>query len=97
MHDLECLCFLPVNSTLSRETYCGIHANAGLEVGVASTKSFTSQVLTLVMFALMMAEDFLKKQDRIREIIDGLKLLPGMLFCYISNGTYAWFEFNFAE
>ena len=69
---------LLVNSTLSRETYCGIHANAGLEVGVASTKSFTSQVLTLVMFALMMAEDFKKKQNRLKEIIAGLKLLPGL-------------------
>lgn len=75
-----------MNSTLSRETYCGVHANAGLEIGVASTKSFTSQVLTLVMFALMMAEDFIKKQERIRQIIDGLKILPGILYVYANKG-----------
>jgi len=68
-----------VNSTLSKETYCGVHANGGVEIGVASTKSFTSQILTLVMFALMMAEDFMKKQGRIKQIIDGLKLLPDQM------------------
>ena len=67
-----------VNCTLSRETYCGVHANAGLEVGVASTKSYTSQLLTLIMFALMMCEDHKSKQRRTREIIDGLKELSGM-------------------
>ena len=66
-----------MNSTLSRETYCGIHANAGLEVGVASTKAFTAQFVTLILFALLMAEDKMSKQSRIKEIINGLKELPG--------------------
>ncbi len=76
---------LTVNSTLSRETYCGIHANAGLEVGIASTKSYTSQVLAIIMFALMMGEDIISKQKRIREIIDGLKELPGTIFNMINT------------
>ena len=67
-----------VNRTLSRETYCGVHANAGFEVRVASTKSYTSQLLTLIMFALMMCEDHKSKQRRTREIIDGLIKLSGM-------------------
>jgi hypothetical protein len=33
-----------VGSTISRETHCGVHINAGPEIGVASTKAYTSQV-----------------------------------------------------
>ena len=91
------LILLLVNSTLSKETYCGVHANGGLEVGVASTKSFTSQILTLVMFALMMAEDFMKKQGRIRQIVDGLKLLPGMVYCIWTYRLRVPFELSHAN
>jgi glucosamine--fructose-6-phosphate aminotransferase (isomerizing) len=33
-----------VGSAISRATHCGIHQNAGYEIGVASTKAYTSQV-----------------------------------------------------
>ena len=33
-----------VGSTISRESHCGVHINAGPEIGVASTKAYTSQV-----------------------------------------------------
>jgi glucosamine--fructose-6-phosphate aminotransferase (isomerizing) len=33
-----------VGSSLSRESHCGVHVNAGPEIGVASTKAYTSQV-----------------------------------------------------
>ena len=46
-----------VGSSISRETDCGVHINAGPEIGVASTKAYTSQFIALVMFALMMSED----------------------------------------
>lgn len=65
-----------VGSTISRETMCGVHINAGPEIGVASTKAYTSQFLSLVMFGLMMAEDRISKQDRIKDIIQALKTLP---------------------
>lgn len=38
-----------VDSTIARETDCGCYINAGREVGVASTKSFTSQVIVLLL------------------------------------------------
>ena len=41
-----------VGSTIAREADGGIYLHAGMEVGVASTKAFTSQVLTLAMLAL---------------------------------------------
>merc|ERR1712055_473395 len=66
-----------VGSTISRETHCGIHVNAGPEIGVASTKAYTSQFLALVMFALVMSEDRLSMVPRRSEIIRGLQDLPG--------------------
>ena len=68
-----------VGSTISRETHCGVHNNAGPEIGVASTKAYTSQILCLTMFALVMAEDSLPLQTRCRQIIDGLRNLKELV------------------
>lgn len=65
-----------VGSSISRETHCGVHVNAGPEIGVASTKAYTSQFLALVMFAMTMAEDRVSKRDRYYEILEGLRTLP---------------------
>jgi len=65
-----------VGSSISRESHCGIHINAGPEIGVASTKAYTSQFISLVMFALVMSEDSMSKKTRREEIIRGLKDLP---------------------
>jgi glucosamine--fructose-6-phosphate aminotransferase (isomerizing) len=43
------------NSTLVREAHSTIYLHAGIEVGVCSTKAFTSQVVVLSLFTLMMA------------------------------------------
>ncbi len=64
-----------VGSSISRESHCGIHINAGPEIGVASTKAYTSQFISLVMFGLVMSEDSLSKKERREEIITGLKNL----------------------
>ncbi|KAG8180095.1 hypothetical protein JTE90_027874 [Oedothorax gibbosus] len=68
-----------VGSSICRESHCGIHINAGPEIGVASTKAYTSQFLSLVMFALMMSEDRISMQSRRSEIIRGLKVLPELI------------------
>ncbi len=68
-----------VGSTISRETHCGVHINAGPEIGVASTKAYTSQMLALTMFALVMSEDRISFQSRRKAIIEGLKNLPDMI------------------
>ncbi|EDX14728.1 GD18034 [Drosophila simulans] len=64
-----------VGSSICRESHCGVHINAGPEIGVASTKAYTSQFISLVMFALVMSEDRLSLQQRRLEIIDGLSQL----------------------
>ncbi|KAL3232700.1 Glutamine--fructose-6-phosphate aminotransferase [isomerizing] [Nakaseomyces bracarensis] len=68
-----------VGSSISRATHCGVHINAGPEIGVASTKAYTSQYIALVMIALSLSDDRVSKIDRRREIIDGLKLIPGQI------------------
>lgn len=61
-----------VGSSISLLTHCGVHVNAGPEIGVASTKAYTSQFVAMVMFALSLSEDRLTKQRRREEIIEGL-------------------------
>ncbi|KAL0974015.1 hypothetical protein UPYG_G00214270 [Umbra pygmaea] len=68
-----------VGSSISRDTDCGVHINAGPEIGVASTKAYTSQFVALIMFGLMMSEDRISLQARRLEIINGLKTLPDMI------------------
>lgn len=65
-----------VGSTISRETHCGIHINAGPEIGVASTKAYTSQYIALVMMAVQLSEDRISMTERRNSIIDGLHDLP---------------------
>ena len=56
-----------------------MHINAGPEIGVASTKAYTSQILSLTMFALVMSEDYKKQTARRSEIIQALKQLPELI------------------
>jgi glucosamine--fructose-6-phosphate aminotransferase (isomerizing) len=65
-----------VGSTISRETDCGVHINAGPEIGVASTKAYTSQIIALTMFGLMMTTDSVSKSKRREEVIKSLHALP---------------------
>ncbi|RJE17237.1 Glucosamine--fructose-6-phosphate aminotransferase, partial [Aspergillus sclerotialis] len=61
-----------VGSSISLLTHCGVHINAGPEIGVASTKAYTSQFVAMVMFALSLSEDRASKQKRREEIVQGL-------------------------
>jgi len=68
-----------VGSTISRETHCGVHINAGPEIGVASTKAYTSQYIALIMMAVQLGDDRVSMTERRNEIIDGLYSLPGQI------------------
>jgi len=65
-----------VGSAIARTTHCGVHVNAGAEIGVASTKAYTSQIIVITLLAIKLGEDRVSKQARITAIIDGLKTLP---------------------
>jgi glucosamine--fructose-6-phosphate aminotransferase (isomerizing) len=66
-----------VGSTIARETDFGMYLHAGPEIGVASTKAFTSQVAALALFTLYLA----RRRDLSilegRKIVKALQELPG--------------------
>ena len=45
-----------VGSSISRETHSGVYTHAGPEIGVASTKAFTTQISALMLVALKIAQ-----------------------------------------
>ncbi len=65
-----------VGSTIARETDGGIYLHAGPEIGVASTKAFTSQVVALALFTLKLARLHGMSDERGREIAQALAELP---------------------
>lgn len=61
-----------VGSAISRRTHCGVHINAGAEIGVASTKAYTSQIVVLLLLALALSGDSISSQKDRRTIFEGL-------------------------
>ena len=60
-----------VDSLIAREVDCGIYCNAGKEVGVASTKAFTSQVVCLSMAAIWFSSlQNINEKKRVRMVSD---------------------------
>jgi glucosamine--fructose-6-phosphate aminotransferase (isomerizing) len=66
-----------VGSTIAREAHGGIYLHAGPEIGVASTKAFTSQVVALTLFTVRMGRlRGTLTAEQGREILHALKELP---------------------
>ena len=65
-----------VGSTIAREDDGGIYLHAGPEIGVASTKAFTSQVVALALFALKLGRKRTLSVMRGREVAQALANLP---------------------
>jgi len=63
-------------STLSSNTDCGIHLNAGAEIGVVATKSYTSTIAVLELFLLLLMEDSVSSQKVRKEALEDLIELP---------------------
>lgn len=68
-----------VGSSISRETDCGVHINAGPEISVASTKAYSSQFIALVMLALQISNNVIDNKSRHEEIINGLEEIPRLI------------------
>ncbi|XP_075662206.1 glutamine--fructose-6-phosphate aminotransferase [isomerizing] 1 [Castanea sativa] len=65
-----------VGSAIARHTHCGVHINAGAEIGVASTKAYTSQIVVMAMLALAIGGDTISNEAKREATIDGLIDLP---------------------
>jgi len=66
-----------VGSSIARETHAGAYTHAGPEIGVASTKAFTTQitVLTLIALRLARAKGTISSSDYRHHLIE-LELIP---------------------
>ena len=70
------ICNVP-GSTIARETHAGAYTHAGPEIGVASTKAFTSQVTVLTMMALELGKirgEF--STSEYRALLNELSVIP---------------------
>jgi glucosamine--fructose-6-phosphate aminotransferase (isomerizing) len=65
-----------VGSTIARYTDFGLYLHAGPEIGVASTKAFTSQMVALAMFTLYMGRRRHLSVLQGREFVEALRMLP---------------------
>ncbi|MEY2734377.1 MAG: hypothetical protein RL340_1436 [Gemmatimonadota bacterium] len=68
-----------VGSTIAREDDGGIYLHAGPEIGVASTKAFSSQVVALALLALKLGRKRNLSVARGREIAQALDALPAQI------------------
>jgi len=66
-----------VGSSISRETHAGAYTHAGPEIGVASTKAFTTQITVLALIALRLAKakGTMSQSEYLRNLIE-LELIP---------------------
>jgi len=66
-----------VGSSIPRETVAGVYTHAGPEIGVASTKAFTSQVTVLTMIAMLLAwKKELLSREQLHRFIHELEMIP---------------------
>jgi glucosamine--fructose-6-phosphate aminotransferase (isomerizing) len=65
-----------VGSTIARETEAGVYLHCGPEIGVASTKAFTSQLVVLTMMAMFLGRRRHLAPYQAREIIRELQVVP---------------------
>ena len=68
-----------VGSTIARESGRGIYLHAGPEISVASTKSFTSQVVVLLMIALKFARSRRMMTQQALELIHEIEKVPNLI------------------
>ena len=68
-----------VGSTIAREADGGIYLHAGPEIGVASTKAFTSQITALLLLGLYLGRQRQLSLDEGRRIVEQLAVLPDVV------------------
>jgi glucosamine--fructose-6-phosphate aminotransferase (isomerizing) len=67
-----------VGSSIARETHAGAYTHAGPEIGVASTKAFTTQITILTLIALKLAkEKGVFSDSEFHQYLTELEAIPG--------------------
>ena len=100
-----------VGSTVARETDAGVYIHAGPEIGVASTKAFTSQVMVLGLISLLLGrmrglspqegKNFISALERIpsqvSKILDSKEKIEKLAsdYCDVNNFLFLGRGYNF--
>ena len=100
-----------VGSTIAKEANGGIYLHAGPEIGVASTKAYTSQCLALTLLALYFGRLHHISYPHGHAIINAIRGLPDKIrevlktndhvrqiagkYCHYDNFLYLGRQFNF--
>ena len=75
-----------IGSSIARETHSGSYIHAGPEIGVASTKAFTSQVTVLALMALHLGHHKgTLSEDYFRKLLASLESVPSKVARILSN------------
>jgi len=74
-----------VDSMIAREVICGVYLNAGREVGVASTKCFTNQVIVLALMAVWFSQIHNINFNKRKQYIKGLRNFPNDIKNTVTN------------
>jgi len=70
-----CICNVP-ESSLTRESDLVLMTRAGPEIGVASTKAFTTQLTALMLLTIVLGRRFSMSEDTERQLVKQLEHLP---------------------
>jgi glucosamine--fructose-6-phosphate aminotransferase (isomerizing) len=75
-----------VGSSIPRETHAGVYTHAGPEIGVASTKAFTSQVTVLAMMAILLGRKRnVLSIERYEQLLTELAQIPDKIEKILQN------------
>jgi glucosamine--fructose-6-phosphate aminotransferase (isomerizing) len=74
-----------VDSIIARETDCGVYLNAGREVSVASTKSFTNQCIVLTIIALWLSQKKNTCIEKQKVIINDIRNISFQIQSILNN------------
>lgn len=89
-----------VGSSITREVNSGIYLHAGPEIGVASTKAFTSQIVALVLLSLYIAQlqnkkidncfftELAKIPDKVKLILDSSRVIEALAKKYYKKSDF---------
>ena len=77
-----------VGSSIARESHAGVYIHAGPEIGVASTKAFTSQLIVLSLITLLIARSKFLGLQKGQEIIAELQSLPKKVETILKQNPY---------
>jgi glucosamine--fructose-6-phosphate aminotransferase (isomerizing) len=74
-----------VGSTIARESDGGVYIHAGPEIGVASTKAFTSQVTVLVLLTILLSRKNMMTLEEGASFIEELRKIPDIARKVLAN------------